>query len=211
MFPNEASWFYDKILQINPGEVFPMLNLGSSTGYYRTIIQPYIDNLLFKPLREQGRKVIHCDIKEAEGVDIIGDLSSTAFVEKLQCFEFRSVICSHLLEHVENPASVASSIMQIIPADGYLFVSCPYRYPHHPDPVDTMFRPSPEKLSSYFPGMKIIDSCVISGGRYGKFGKSAKSIVRELMRLAIPFYKPTRWLWHFREAKGTCLVLKKDS
>ncbi len=211
MFPSEASWFYGKISNINQCELFPMLNIGSSTKYFRTVMQPYIDNSLFKPLLEQGNKIIHCDIKEAEGVDIVGDLSSTAFVEKLKNLGFRSAICSHLLEHVENPASVASAITLIIPAGGYLFVSCPYRYPHHPDPIDTMFRPSPDELANYFPGMKIIDSCIISDGRYGKFGNSVKSATRELLRLALPFYKPARWLWHFREAKGTCLVLKKDS
>jgi hypothetical protein len=209
MFPEEASWFYEKISEIGSGELFPMLNLGSSTGYFRTVMQPYIDDRLFKPLREQGRKVIHCDLKKAEGVDIAGDITSETFVKELKNIEFRSILCSHLLEHVENPTVIAGAIAGLVPAGGYLFVSCPYRYPHHPDPLDTMFRPSPDELAACFPGMKTVHSRIVSGGRYGKFGQSVKADIMELLRLSMPFYQPNRWLWHFRETKGSCLILKQ--
>ena len=209
MFPKEAVWFYNRITELNPDDVFPLLNLGSSTEYFRTVMQPYIDGELFRPLRNQGREVIHCDIKKETGVDLVGDLSSETFVNKLQELKIRSVICSHLLEHIMNPDVVANAMTRLVPVGGYIFVSCPFRYPHHPDPIDTMLRPTTDELAGYFEGTKVMDATTITDGFYGKFGHTLSSATREILRLLMPFYKPGRWLWHFRETSGTCIVLKK--
>ncbi|NLO91372.1 MAG: class I SAM-dependent methyltransferase [Elusimicrobia bacterium] len=211
MFPEEASWFNAEISKRLPGEIFPLLNLGSSTGAFRTLQQPHIDSRLFASLREKGREVVHCDIKEADGVDVAGDVTSPEFVEKLKSMGFRSVLCSHLLKHVDNPGKIADAISSIVPSGGYLFISCPYRYPHHPDPFDNMFRPSPEKLAELFPDMKVESSSIISGGRYARPVKSFWVNIRVWIRLAMPFYRPSKWIWHFRDASSSCLVLKKQS
>lgn len=209
MFPKEATWFYDKINKINASEVFPLLNIGSSTGYFRTVMQPYIESELFKPLRDQGRLVIHSDMKEADGVDIVGDISSEAVINKLNNLNIKSILCSHLLEHVEYPKVVAEDMMRLLPVGGYIFVSCPFRYPYHPDPIDTMLRPTANELASHFPGMEIVESVTISGGTYGKFDSSIIRNIFELIRLLMPFYKPNRWLWHFKETSATCVILRK--
>lgn len=209
MFPKEAKWFYDQISEKKSSEIFPLLNLGSSTGYFRTVMQPYIDSELFSPLRNQGRVIIHSDMKEADGVDVVGDINSEEVINKLKSYNIKSILCSHLLEHVEYPKAVAEAMMRLLPVGGYILVSCPFRYPYHPDPIDTMLRPTANELAGYFPGMEIVESVTISGGRYGKFDSTITGNISELIRLLMPFYKPNRWLWHFKETSATCVVLRK--
>lgn len=211
MFPKEASWFFERISEVDPELVFPLLNLGSSTEYFRTVMQPYIESELFKPLRDQKRSVIHSDLKAAAGIDLIGDVTSERFLQQLRGLGIRSILCSHLLEHVMNPTAVAHAMSRLIPVGGYIFVSCPFRYPHHPDPIDTMFRPTAKELALLFPNTRVVHAVTITDGRYGKFGNTPRSASRELLRMLMPFYKPSRWLWHFRETSGTCLVLQKSS
>ena len=76
----EAQWLGDRLAEIADGELFPLLNVGSSTGEFRTTVQPHIDAKVFAPLRARGGKVLHLDIKAAEGVDIVGDLLDPGFL-----------------------------------------------------------------------------------------------------------------------------------
>ena len=73
MFKEEAKWLANMIYSLNPNSVFPMLNIGSSNKKFREQEQPWIDELLFKPARTKGYSVIHTDIKNDIGVDLVGD------------------------------------------------------------------------------------------------------------------------------------------
>lgn len=75
MLFDEARWFGQRIAEMEPGDIFPMLNVGSSTEEFRTKKQPWIDQFIFKPIREKGYKVVHTDIKKDVGVDLVGDLT----------------------------------------------------------------------------------------------------------------------------------------
>ncbi|OBQ33891.1 MAG: hypothetical protein AN485_17485, partial [Anabaena sp. MDT14b] len=50
------------------------------------------------------------------------------------------------------------------PKSGYIFVTVPYKYPYHRDPIDTMFRPDIQELSSLFPDFKIVNGEILAGG-----------------------------------------------
>lgn len=164
MLSPEARWFGWQIAELDPATVYPMCNLGSGTAEFREQIQPWIDRYLFAPARKREQAVVHVDIQDAPGVDLVGDLEDEAFLSKLVGMNFRSVFCSNLLEHVADPKRMAARILQIVPHGGCLFVSVPRRFPYHADPIDTMFRPHPAELAALFPGTRIERQAVVNGG-----------------------------------------------
>ncbi|MBD2443170.1 methyltransferase type 11 [Dolichospermum sp. FACHB-1091] len=218
MFREEAKWLANIIYSLNPNSVFPMLNIGSSNKKFREEEQPWIDELLFKPARTKGYSVIHTDIKNDIGVDLVGDLCNLDFLKKLSEMNIQSVICSNLLEHINNREEISKIISSIVPKNGYLFVTVPYKYPYHCDPIDTMFRPSIQELSSLFPDFKIVNGEILPGGYLVKSTTTTPILytLAMLIRLMLPIYQPLRWfdslkyaLWLFKDISVTCIVLKK--
>ncbi|MBD2143086.1 methyltransferase type 11 [Anabaena sp. FACHB-1250] len=218
MFREEAKWLANIIYSLNPNSVFPMLNIGSSNKKFREEEQPWIDELLFKPARTKGYSVIHTDIKNDIGVDLVGDLCSLDFLKKLSEMNIQSVICSNLLEHINNREEISKIISSIVPKNGYLFVTVPYKYPYHCDLIDTMFRPSIQELSSLFPDFKIVNGEILPGGYLVKSTTTTPILytLAMLIRLMLPIYQPLRWfdslkyaLWLFKDISVSCVVLKK--
>ena len=158
MYIWESEWLGRRFASLSSDELFPMLNVGSSTGEYRTIRQPWIDQNIFAPIRKRGGKVYHLDMKEARAVDIVGDLLDREFLDRVAQMKVRSVMVSSLFQHVTNRQEVSNVLLSIVPPGGYIIVSGPKSYPHCPDPIDTMFRPTVEEMHKHFPGTEIVDS-----------------------------------------------------
>src|SRR5436853_7004094 len=113
MLEEEARWFERRISELDPTLVSPLLNVGSSTLAFRTQSQPWIDAHIFLPMRERGQQVIHLDLQEAAGVDIAADLTLASTKERLRGLGVRAAICSSLLEHVSDRATVCSAIASV--------------------------------------------------------------------------------------------------
>lgn len=218
MFREEAKWLANIIYSLNPNSVFPMLNIGSSNKKFREQEQPWIDELLFKPAKSKGYSVIHTDIKNDIGVDLVGDLCNVDFLKQLSEMNIQSVICSNLLEHINNREEISKIISSIVPKNGYLFVTVPYKYPYHCDPIDTMFRPNIQELSSLFPDFKIVNGEILPGGYLVQSTTTTPILytLAMLIRLMLPIYQPLRWvdslkyaLWLFKDISVSCVVLEK--
>jgi hypothetical protein len=218
MFREEAKWLANIIYSLNPNSVFPMLNIGSSNKKFREQEQPWIDELLFKPATRKGYSVIHTDIKNDIGVDLVGDLCNVDFLKKLSEMNIQSVICSNLLEHINNREEISKIISSIVHKNGYIFVTVPYKYPYHCDPIDTMFRPNIQELSSLFPDFKIVNGEILPGGYLVQSTTTTPILytLAMLIRLMLPIYQPLRWfdslkyaLWLFKDISVTCVVLEK--
>jgi hypothetical protein len=196
-----------------------MLNVGSSTERFRTREQPWIDAQIFRPARDAGRRILHLDLKSAPGVDIIGSLADDSTLRRVRELGIRSALCSNLLEHVPDRDAVCRSIDVVVPPGGYIFVSCPNRYPLHLDPIDTMFRPNVEELAALFPNAQLVHGEVVSDGTYLDYvGRNPQAIGRRVLRLCAPFYKPKQWYtalhhvpWLFRTFSATCVLLRKPA
>ena len=218
MFKEEARWLANIIYSLSPNTVFPILNIGSSNQKFREHEQPWIDELLFKPARTKGYSVIHADMKNDTGVDLVGDLCDLDFLQKLSEINIQSVLCSNLLEHITNREEICQIISSIIPKSGYIFVTVPYKYPYHRDPIDTMFRPDIQELSSLFPDFKIVNGEILAGG-YLVQSTTITPVLYTLamvIRLMLPIYQPLRWfdslkyaLWLFKDISVSCVVLEK--
>lgn len=217
MFLNEAHWILNEIENISKSEiVFPILNIGSSTLSARNASG--MQKMLYDQLEVIG-KIIHVDIQSGEGVDMVGDLMDESFIQKLQAVEFNMILCSNLLEHVVDPDRICDSLLQISKPGGYLIITIPFRYPYHYDPIDTMLRPTPEKLYKMFPSTDLISKSIIADDRtYFDMLKKNKKLSRLILfRSLLPFYKPKMW-WNtvrylpsmFKKFQVSCIVIKKN-
>jgi hypothetical protein len=56
-----------------------------------------------------------------------------------------------VLEHVVDRPAFANAITALLPKGGRALVTVPNRFPYHPDPIDTNYRPTPEELRALFP------------------------------------------------------------
>ena len=110
MLYEEAKFIGNIMHALEPSDVFPMLNLGSSSDELTKQRQPWIDEFIFSIARASNHKVVNVDLKSNPGVDIVGDVTDPLFLEKLKKMGFKSIICSNMLEHVptESVDHVAS-------------------------------------------------------------------------------------------------------
>lgn len=218
MLIEESIWIKSILEKYFSEENFPLLNIGSSTAHFRENVQPHILHNIFKPLSEQKRKVIHLDMKMDAGVDVIGDLSDDSFRETLKEKGIKSILCSNLLEHLEDPKPICNSIVKLLKSKDLIIITVPYYFPYHKDPIDTMLRPSIEELALMFPGTRIIESAIVEEDN--SFKKvllgNKKYLMRLILRWAVPFYKFKEWRlsiidlfqWK-RKFSATCVLLEK--
>lgn len=215
----EADWLRARLASIPDEFLFPLLDIGSSTIEFRTRTQPYIEELIFSPLRQRGGQIFHLDAKEAAGVDIVGDLFDLKFRKNLSNLGIKAVLMSNLLEHVQDRRTICDAVLEIVPAGGYLMVTGPNRYPYHADPIDTMFRPTVEGMRAYFPGTELVDSAIIDCGSWWQLSnteRGGRSFGRTALRLLAPFYRYRKWQqvvfqvpYMYGRIKAFALVLRK--
>jgi len=166
MFIEEAVWIKDTLekLHLRKGQV--VLDIGAKNEEYRFLLQPFIDYFIFRPLRKIGLKIIYIDLVKDEGVDIALDIASPDFNKVKNRIEKGDVIlCTSLLEHVPNRKLIIERIGELAKPGAVLIVSVPYIWPYHPDPIDTMFRPTDTELLKEFPAeyYEKIASNILSG------------------------------------------------
>jgi hypothetical protein len=218
MSPNEALYWRSSLSKYEPSQISPMLNVGSSSEEYRTADCPQIDHYLIRPLQDRGIHVVHCDLKEAPGVDVVGDLSSDSVRQSIAKLQPRAALCNNLLEHVPDRKVICDSIAELLPVGGYLFVSVPSDYPYHPDPIDTGYRPKPQDIGKLFPYFELMEETTICYGNYAiQIAKKPWLLVRDAYLIFSGAVKPGRWRvlvenyrYFIRQFKVSCVVLKKS-
>ena len=208
MFEAEAARLREILL--DRGAPSPLLNLGSSDARFREALKPHIETELFTPLREAGVETVHCDLKRAAGVDVVGDILDPAVRDRLRTMGFRCVLVSNLLEHVRDPAAVAAACVEVVGPRGLILASVPSSFPYHADPLDNGFRPSPVELAALFEGCRPLHAEAVGGGTYAEQIRARGSTVpAELARtflwcLIFPLRpksaraKLERWRWYRR-------------
>ena len=160
----EAEWLGQRLQGIEAERLSPLLNVGSANGHFRSVTQPWIERAIFAPLRQRGVAVQHLDIQQAQGVDIVGDLADASFISSLAGRGFRSLLCCNVLEHVREREQLCARLVELVPSGGYLGISVPHAFPYHPDPIDTMFRPTVREIQQLFPESRLVDGALLDGG-----------------------------------------------
>lgn len=149
MFVQEALWIRAVLGEFAP-QRGTVLDLGSSTEEFRRLQQPHIDFYVFRPLRRRGLRVIHVDAKHGDGVDVMLDLAAPWSADG-PLAPAPVVIATNLLEHVADRQLIARRIAELTLPGGLAIVTAPHVYPYHPDPIDTLFRPTPAELVALWP------------------------------------------------------------
>lgn len=216
MSPIEVSWFAENLKRYATPDLSPLLNLGSSTESYRKEVCPYIENELFSPLLQRGVKVLHADLKDAQGVDFVGDVLDPNVRSQLRDMEVKAVLCNNMLEHVTDIDAMCKALNEICPSGGILGVSVPYQYPFHPDPIDNGYRPNLEQLGELLSqfGFKLIHGEEVSFGNYAKtLLNRPRLLLRDVYMLAMGFVRKDKWRVLFgnyhhliKDYKVTCAI-----
>jgi len=126
-------------------------------------------------------------------------------------------LCSNMLEHVFNAREIAAAIVELLPLNGLLVVTVPYKYPLHMDPIDTGFRPTPSEICEIFPHTQILSQKVVDVRRViDGIYDSPLELPKMLIRIFLPFIRFQGWktvvnklLWLFKERSVSCVLLKK--
>lgn len=216
MFEAEAIRLREILLA--QGDVSPLLNLGSSTRAFRERAKPHIERELFAPLRAAGVTVVHSDLKQADGVDLAGDIMDPAVRATLTEMGFRAVLVANMLEHVRDRTAVTAACEEIVGPGGLILATVPSSFPYHADPIDTGYRPAPASLAAAFAGSEPLLIEEVRGRTYREeIGARGSSVRRELGRTLglalIGFARPkslrarlSRWRW-FRRPYRVSLAL----
>ncbi len=173
MLESEAKWLHPRLARYLSPDTAPVLNLGSSTLEFRTKTQPYITEQVITPIEEITHStVMHSDAKMGSGIDMPGDMYDPTFQAEIKARQFKTVICTNLLQQVVD-AKKAIEIIASLPAQGGLvFVTAPHVFPYFADPVENMFRPTPKELASYFAkhGFSVLEQeLVVDEGSYAGY------------------------------------------
>jgi SAM-dependent methyltransferase len=142
-----------------------VLNIGSSSAQFRRQVQPWIEEEVFAKGRARGLSFVHQDLFPADGVDLTGDLLSDACQARIRELRVFGVICSNVLEHVTDRPAFAAAISNLLPKGGRALVTVPNRFPYHPDPIDTNYRPTCVELSSLFSDLTTTRADLLRCGR----------------------------------------------
>jgi hypothetical protein len=195
MMKCDAVWLQQALARFRAEEISPIVNIGSSTGHFRKVEQPFIDELIFAPLAARGVEVIHVDLKGGEGIDISIDIFDDARLEEVRKHKPKALICTHMFEHVRSREDLAARLISLLPPGGIFFVTVPSSYHQHNDPIDTMFRPNPDQLAALFPGQDIIEKQSLVGETYWMHVKKRPVTLffRHFIRFWFPFLGWRQW------------------
>ena len=214
----EAGWIGEKLNALDCPQV--VLNLGSGSKRFREVSKPYINQEIFDPLTRRGAAVVHADLRAGEGIDIGGDLFDPAVQARLRELQPQAVLACNILEHLTKDCRerFPAVLDALLPAGGILVITVPYSYPYHPDPIDTLYRPSAAELCALFPGYEVLYAQLIRSESYGQefVAGGPGRMVRKVLRMFFPFVRPKRWLshahrmlWLFRPYQLTGVILRK--
>lgn len=219
MLRAEAHWIGQVLDELDLDKISPLLNVGSATATFREQVQPWIDEAIFAPLRRRNVIIHHLDVQEGEGIDLHGDLNDDDFVAGLSISGYRALLCCNLLEHMIDPAAICAKLERLVPTGGYLVVTVPYRFPYHPDPIDTMFRPELADVIRLFPHCRLLDGVLLDCGTgWDYVGRDPRVLIAKVIhRLSgmsdhggvkgSASFLP----WLLRRFRQTCALLQREA
>lgn len=214
----EAAWIAGTLRRLRGARV--VLNLGSGSRRFREVSKPHIDREIFRPLAAAGARIVHADLKAGDGVDVSGDLFDPAVQHRLRALRADAVLACNILEHLE-PAlreRFPAILDSLLAPGGVLVLTVPYSYPYHADPIDTLYRPSPDELCGLFPRYEVLGEKIVDSSSYGAefVAGGPLRMARKVVRMLFPFVRPRRWLshahrmlWLFRPYRVSGVVLRR--
>ena len=175
-----------------------IINLGSGNVEQLMKTKPWVSKNVFDLLKKQKAKILHVDAENFPGVDIVQDLSqpnSLSFCDRLEGSKL--FILANVLEHIPKKAhaELLNKIYSKMKSNDGLIITVPYDYPYHADPIDTMYRPSPNELKKLLP-LRWLEGEILCAGSYKEEFRQMNTLkkIRKLLKPLWIFQKPTKWL-----------------
>jgi hypothetical protein len=219
MFESESRWVGDQLAAVPAQQISPLLNIGSSTREFREIEQPWTVRNIFAPLAGRGVEIVHLDAREGAGIDVSADLLNQSDFARVSAARFRALLCCNVLEHVRDPAEFARRCAALVMPGGTIVVTVPRSYPHHRDPIDTLYRPTPEQIAELFPGPSLVTAEIIDVGESyrDEVRRRPWILLRHVLRFPVPFLDFAKWrnsmqkpYWLFHNYRVSVAVLRRD-
>lgn len=153
--------YAEEVTKIAADLVGPALQIGART---QVIDQQQKGRLTWRQ-RLHDEDFTGADLEDGENVDAVFDI--TWPIERIEAAlprakRFKTVVASHLLEHVTNPFVAARNISDLLEPGGTAFIQVPWVQAFHAFP-DDYWRISTSGLSVLFSDLKPIDM-LYSGG-----------------------------------------------
>jgi hypothetical protein len=179
-----------------------VINLGSGNIEQLEKAKPWVSKNVFDPLKKTQAQVLHVDAENFPGVDIVQDLSlpnSLSFSDHLNGSKL--FILASVLEHIPRKAHrefLKKIYAKMSSSDG-LIITVPNDYPYHADPIDNMYRPSPDDLKKLLPLKWLAAEIIITGSYREEFlNMGLLKKIRKLLKPLWIFQKPAKWLENHR-------------
>ncbi len=179
-----------------------IINLGSGNVEQLKKTKPWVSKNVFDIFKKQKAKILHVDAEDFPGVNIVQDLSepnSLSFCDKLKGSKL--FILANVLEHIPKKAHAdfLKKIYGKMKSKDGLMITVPYDYPYHADPIDTLYRPTPEDLHKLLP-LTWLEGEIVSAGSYRDEFRHMNTLkrIRKLLKPLWIFQKPSKWLENHR-------------
>jgi SAM-dependent methyltransferase len=227
MFYEEAKKIGAVLEAYNEDELNPILEIGSSTSDFRKFVKPHIHEYIHSNIIDRNIKIIYSDLKEDSGNtnvedQIIGDIFDEKVFQKMLSTKPKCILLCNILEHVKDVDAVCKKVLEILQPGSLIICTVPYSFPYHPDPIDNLFRPSPEDLIKTFTDVEVVHKEIIEGSNFREqlkklnlslaFLRVTKEILKifiYLISFQIKKIKASRLLWLGRNYAVSLVVLKK--
>jgi SAM-dependent methyltransferase len=220
MFEREARWIGDRLAVYPAAELSPLLNVGSGTRAFREDAQPWIERDLLAPLAARGVEIVHLDTRGGDGIDIRADLLRDDDFARVAARRYAALLCCNVLEHVRDPGEFARRCETLVWPGGLIVVTVPRSYPHHADPIDTLYRPTPGEAAALFARSAPVAGEIIDVGLSyrDEVRRRPWLLLRPLLRLPVPFLSLAKWrnsmvkpYWLFHNYRVSAAVLRRDA
>lgn len=221
MILRESKWYRDIIRKrVHPGSL--VLNIGSSTKHVTEVQQPYIKKNVLDELVAKRCVIKNIDIKQSEGVDIIGNISDPNFAAELRNMKPDIIICANTLEHIENRHAFCVGLESILGDQTTLLISVPHTFPYHEDPIDTMYRTDVAGLSREFPLLRLVEKKLVTMCYFSVIARKYNVLnriilfIKTLIKLFLAVVTGQRnevddLRWSFRKVHEICAVYVRQS
>jgi hypothetical protein len=217
----EAEWVGKVLSSQKADEISPVLELGTTSRTFREITKPHIAKYIHQRLEHRGVTIVTSDLFGADGVDIAGDIFDKDVQRRLGAVGAKTVMVCNIFEHVVDVAGFAQICDSLLAPGGLMIVTVPFDYPYHLDPIDTLYRPTPEEVITLFPGYNVLNAEIIASDTHADdIRKSnqnvALSATRDLVRSFLlrggkqrSLARLDRLRWLFRRYRVTCIAMSK--
>jgi hypothetical protein len=219
MLLNEAKWINNIIASHLNNFNGTAVNLGSSSLDFIKYNQPYIENLVLKPI-SKNFKLINVDVKVDSNIQLVADFLTDSGQKTIKEQHAKVFLVSNLLEHIPAALDGINQLKKLVESNSYIILTGPKSFPYHPDPIDNMFRPKLREIYALFEkDFEIIELVVVKNGTVfssSLFGRSVKKTGKVLqskgglLRLIFNtsfLYKTIRNM--FYPASAFCMLARK--